>query len=198
MLNYIRLKLLQYLDFPCGSITLRAGSPALRIRDLFFGIPLLQIDLTLPPASPPISRGLQRHLLSPSRARAPRRGSRSQTIVRHGARARPWVRERNAQAGLLMQMFITHAQGQRADSNHPPAQTCRTRRGRAASCAPPATEGLSSAVAATSGHLKFKILNRPLDTKIQCRHGPQNVPNPDGSGRAEFPGFAGRHSVWGS
>ena len=34
--------------------------------------------------------------------------------------------ENNAQAGLLMQMFITYAQGQRADSNHPPAQTCRT------------------------------------------------------------------------
>ena len=34
--------------------------------------------------------------------------------------------ENNALAGLLMQMFITHAQGQRADSNHPPAQTCRT------------------------------------------------------------------------
>ena len=31
--------------------------------------------------------------------------------------------ENNAQAGLLMQMFITYAQGQRADSNHPPAQT---------------------------------------------------------------------------
>ena len=29
-------------------------------------------------------------------------------------------------AGPLMQMFITYAQGQRADSNHPPAQTCRT------------------------------------------------------------------------
>ena len=48
----------------------------LRLRDLFFGIPLLQIDLTLPPASPPISRGLQRHLLSPSRGRA-RLGERS-------------------------------------------------------------------------------------------------------------------------
>ena len=31
--------------------------------------------------------------------------------------------ENNAQAGLLMQMFITYAQGQRADANHPPAQT---------------------------------------------------------------------------
>ena len=36
----------------------------------FFGIPLLFLDLTLPPASPPRSRGLQRHLLSPSRGRA--------------------------------------------------------------------------------------------------------------------------------
>ena len=29
-------------------------------------------------------------------------------------------------AGLIMQMFITYAPGQRADSNHPPAQTCNT------------------------------------------------------------------------
>ena len=177
--------------------TLRPGN-GFRLHDFFFGIPLLFLDLTLPPASPPRSRGLQRHLLSPSRGRAPRQGNRSQTIVRHGARARPWVREHNAQAGLLMQMFITHAQGQRADSNHPPAQTRRARRGRAASCAPPATEGLSSAVAATSGHLKIEILNIPLNTKIICRHGPEKVPNPDGSGRVKFPGFAGRHSLWGS
>ena len=31
--------------------------------------------------------------------------------------------ENNAQAGLLMQMFITYAPEQRADSNHPPART---------------------------------------------------------------------------
>ena len=42
----------------------------LRLCALFFGIPLLQIDLTLPPASPPISPGLQRHPLSPSRGPA--------------------------------------------------------------------------------------------------------------------------------
>ena len=53
--------------------TLRPGKEW-RLRDLFFGIPLLQIDLTLPPASPPISPGLQRHLLSPSRGRAFDRG----------------------------------------------------------------------------------------------------------------------------
>ena len=45
-----------------------------RLLDLFFGIPLLFLDLTLPPASPPRSRGLQRHLLSPSRGRAFHRG----------------------------------------------------------------------------------------------------------------------------
>ena len=49
--------------------TLRPGH-GFRLHAFFFGIPLLQIDLTLPPASPPRSRGLQRHLLSPSRGRA--------------------------------------------------------------------------------------------------------------------------------
>ena len=57
-----------------------------RLHAFFFGIPLLFLDLTLPPASPPRRRGLQRHLLSPSRGRAPSQGNRSQTILRHGAR----------------------------------------------------------------------------------------------------------------
>ena len=52
---------------PCTRITLTAGSPVFRLHAFFFGIPLLFLDLTLPPASPPRSRGLQRHLLSPSR-----------------------------------------------------------------------------------------------------------------------------------
>ena len=51
--------------------TLRPGH-GFRLHDFFFGIPLLSLALTLPPASPPRSRGLQRilSLLSPSRGRA--------------------------------------------------------------------------------------------------------------------------------
>ena len=45
--------------FPCRCITLRAGLTEFRLHDFFFGIPLLFLDLTLPPASPPISPGLQ-------------------------------------------------------------------------------------------------------------------------------------------
>ena len=50
--------------------TLRPGN-GFRLHDFFFGIPLLFLDLTLPPASPPISPGLQRHSpLAFSRSRA--------------------------------------------------------------------------------------------------------------------------------
>ena len=56
--------------FPLRLYYSRAGFSQLPLGELFFGIPLLQIDLSLPPASPPRSRGLQRHLFSPSRARA--------------------------------------------------------------------------------------------------------------------------------
>ena len=48
--------------------TLSPGN-GFRLRDFFFGIPLLFLALTLPPASPPRSRGLQRHLFSPTRGR---------------------------------------------------------------------------------------------------------------------------------
>ena len=53
-------------DFPCSKITVEPGD-GFRLHDFFFGIPLLFLDLTLPPASPPRSRGIQRHLLLPSR-----------------------------------------------------------------------------------------------------------------------------------
>ena len=53
-----------------GELLLEPGKPVFRLHDFFFGIPLLILDLTLPPASPPRSRGLQRHLLSPSRGRS--------------------------------------------------------------------------------------------------------------------------------
>ena len=58
-------------NFPCRCITLRAGLTEFRLHDFFFGIPLLFLDLTLPPASPPINPGPQRHSpLAFSRSRA--------------------------------------------------------------------------------------------------------------------------------
>ena len=42
-------------NFPCRCITLRAGLTEFRLHDFFFGIPLLFLDLTLPPASPPMT-----------------------------------------------------------------------------------------------------------------------------------------------
>ena len=44
----------------------------------------------------------------------------SNIVTSHAIRAPPHdlAGENNAQAGLLMQMFITYAQEQRADSNH--------------------------------------------------------------------------------
>ena len=50
--------------------TLRPG-PNIGSHVFFFGIPLLFLDLTLPPASPPRSRGLQEIIFLPSRGSEP-------------------------------------------------------------------------------------------------------------------------------
>ena len=76
--------------------TLRPGN-GFRLHDFFFGIPLLFLDLTLPPASPPRSRGLQRHLLSPSRGRAFDRGVLNRPLdASHETRNREKARRDNS------------------------------------------------------------------------------------------------------
>ena len=69
--------------------TVRPGFQLLRLRALFFGIPLLFLDLTLPPASPPISPGLQKFLLAFSRSRASRGVLNRPLDTKHSIKKRP-------------------------------------------------------------------------------------------------------------
>ena len=77
------------LNSPCACITIEPGFQLLRLRDLFFGIPLLFLDLTLPPASPPISPGLQKFLLAFSRSRASRGVLNRPLDTKHSITERP-------------------------------------------------------------------------------------------------------------
>jgi len=64
-----RLALLNQISF--AAVLFLEPGPEFRLHDFFFGIPLLFLDLTLPPASPPRSPGPQRHSpLAFSRSRA--------------------------------------------------------------------------------------------------------------------------------
>ena len=59
------------------------------LRDFFFGIPLLFLDLTLPLVNPPISRGLQKFLLAFSRSRASRGVLNRPLDTKHSITERP-------------------------------------------------------------------------------------------------------------
>ena len=71
IISTVRLRKALRVISPAAVLILEPGN-LFRLHDLFFGIPLLiLLDLTLPPASPPRSPGLQRHPpLAFSRSRA--------------------------------------------------------------------------------------------------------------------------------
>ena len=53
ILLYKRIRLSE--SFPSAAVLLLEPGPEFRLHDFFFGIPLLFLDLTLPPASPPMT-----------------------------------------------------------------------------------------------------------------------------------------------
>ena len=136
-----------WCNFPLNPNYSKSRVSELRLRDLFFGIPLLQIDLTLPPASPPISPGLQRHLLSPSRGRARDGGAFFM---------RGWVlpSHRRALDGILGEENIERARRLDRSTQQSRNQIYNSNR--------------------TSGHLKVVILIRPLDTSDPRTHQSRN------------------------
>ena len=93
---------------PAAILLFKPGKEC-RLLDLFFGIPLLFLDLTLPPASPPRSRGLQRHLLSPSRGRAFHRGVQNENSNRTSGHQKKIERPRCPEVDLGILDFVVRA-----------------------------------------------------------------------------------------